>query len=342
MAGLSSTIQEYINNAAAQFGVSTSYLNTTALIESGGNPLDKSSLSSASGLFQFTQSTGAMYGLSDPFDPQQSANAAAALAVDNSNYLSRALGQAPSDAQLYLAHQQGASGALSLLTHGSENAASLVGANAIVNNGGTLDMTASQFVDMVTGKYNKIAAGAGGSSTSGVVDGSTNAFNAQGAGGTSIMGDIGHLVVRGIVILSGAAMMITGLVWLMRGQGAQAIPVTITNMPQTPAASAPQTPKIEAPKVEAETPKIKVPDIGAGIKKGPSVVPQVKGDLKKHARSVAASKGHETRKKKPRIATVGGKKYVKPRKQSAESMRKESSKLQQRASKKDVEEGKKF
>jgi hypothetical protein len=106
------SISDIINSSASQFGVSSSFLNTLSQIESGGNPNANNGV--AFGLFQFTQSTGAQYGITDFFDPQQSANAAAQLARNNYNSLSTVLGQAPADWQLYLAHQQGLGGATAL------------------------------------------------------------------------------------------------------------------------------------------------------------------------------------------------------------------------------------
>ena len=93
---LSSDIQAYINNAAAQFNnVDPAFLSAVAQIESGGNPNAQASGSSAAGLFQFTRGTAAQYGLTNVFDPQASANAAAALASNNYNALSGFLGTAP-------------------------------------------------------------------------------------------------------------------------------------------------------------------------------------------------------------------------------------------------------
>lgn len=86
-----------------------------AQIESGLNPNARNPKSSAGGLFQFIDGTAAQYGLRNRFDPVEAAAAAAKLTADNAGTLSRALGRAPDGAELYLAHQQGAGGALGIL-----------------------------------------------------------------------------------------------------------------------------------------------------------------------------------------------------------------------------------
>jgi len=113
---LTSDIQAYIDNAANQYGVDPGLMSVIAQIESGGNPNARAGSSSAAGLFQFTSGTAAQYGLANPFDPQQSSNAAAQLIRDNYNSLSSVLGTAPTDWQQYLAYQQGTAGAKALLT----------------------------------------------------------------------------------------------------------------------------------------------------------------------------------------------------------------------------------
>ncbi len=202
---LSQDVQEMINNAAARFGVSSSYLSTTALMESSGNV--NAATGSAQGLFQFMPDTAAQYGLANPFDAQASSYAAAQLAQDNYTYLSQHLGRAPTDAELYLAHQQGAAGALGLLTHGSESAAGIVGLNAVTGNGGSANMTASDFVNMIEGKY----AAAGGDAT-GVQSGT-------GAGSSApVEGGIGHYFTRAVIVILGFGIFMVGLWWLGRQQ----------------------------------------------------------------------------------------------------------------------------
>lgn len=144
-----------VNKAAKTHGVSASYLSTIADIESGYDPNAKNPNSTAGGLFQFTDGTWSQYGNGkDKFDPAASADAAARLTAQNKAYLTKRLGREPADWELYLAHQQGAGGAAKLLTAGDKPAVDVVGsADAVVNNGGNADMTASQFAQLWKTRY---------------------------------------------------------------------------------------------------------------------------------------------------------------------------------------------
>jgi len=130
-----------IARAAQATGVDFGYLLAQAKLESGLDPSAKARTSSATGLYQFTGSTwlrtldrhGAEHGLDwasaaidggkvrDPAaraqimalrqDPQLSALMAGELASDNRADLTGALGRAPDNAELYLAHFLGSEGA---------------------------------------------------------------------------------------------------------------------------------------------------------------------------------------------------------------------------------------
>jgi hypothetical protein len=119
-----------------------------AEIESGLDPHARHPVSGASGLFQFLPSTARQYKLKSVFDAEANANAAAALWSDNSRALKKGLGRKPTSAELYLAHQQGARGAIELLTHPDAPAAMIVGDKAVTLNGGTQDMSAGRFTSM--------------------------------------------------------------------------------------------------------------------------------------------------------------------------------------------------
>jgi hypothetical protein len=95
------------DSIASKYGISPDYLNRTAWIESKHNPTAVSP-TGATGIFQFTKGTARQYGLIDRTDPVASTDAAARLAADNKRILQSKLGREPSDAELYLAHQQGA------------------------------------------------------------------------------------------------------------------------------------------------------------------------------------------------------------------------------------------
>lgn len=144
-----------------QYQLPAGYLSTTARIESQDNPRAKNPNSSASGRFQFIDSTAKQYGLADPFDPVASTEAAAKLAADNRDYLRSVLNREPTAQELYLAHQQGAGGAAKILTNPNARAADLVGSQAIALNSGNGGMTAADFGNQWLSKYDAAAGGGG-------------------------------------------------------------------------------------------------------------------------------------------------------------------------------------
>lgn len=127
---------------------------TVAQIESNGNPNASNPKSSAKGLFQFTDSTAKQYGLDDPTDPIAATGAFHELTNDNKASLQNSLGRDPSEGELYLAHQQGASGAAKLLANPDATAASIVGKAAVIHNGGNVNMKAGDFANLWINKYN--------------------------------------------------------------------------------------------------------------------------------------------------------------------------------------------
>lgn len=136
---------------------SPQYLATIAQLESGGDANAQSPLSSANGMYQFTDPVAAQYGLSDPTDPAAATDAVKSLTSDNYAALSKALGRAPTEPELYLAHQQGATGAAKLLSNPDARAVDIRGKKQILNNGGNANMTAGDFVNKWADKYNKLA-----------------------------------------------------------------------------------------------------------------------------------------------------------------------------------------
>jgi hypothetical protein len=141
-----------IEEAAKRHGVDPQTMKAIAWIESKGRVNAKNPNSSAGGLFQFIDSTAAQYGLSNKFDPVAASDAGARLAKDNIAYLTRSLGRAPTPGEVYLAHQQGAGGAVKLLKNANRPAVQVVGADAVSLNGGSSSMTAGQFASLWTSK----------------------------------------------------------------------------------------------------------------------------------------------------------------------------------------------
>lgn len=151
------------SNIERSHGLPAGYLTGTYGIESNfGRAADTGR---AQGPFQFMPETAARYGLKDPHNLNQSAEAAARLGEDNMKTMTPFLGRAPSAGELYIAHQQGAGGAVSLLTHPDASAASLVGADKIAANlpasmkGLAETITARQFTQYWEGHFSGEAAG---------------------------------------------------------------------------------------------------------------------------------------------------------------------------------------
>jgi hypothetical protein len=132
------------------------YLARTATIESSGgrktaNPLNPGVL----GVFQFDERTARDVGMKpeDRLDVGKSTAGAAKLAMGRFNELKKNLGRDPTMGEVYLSHQQGAAGASKLLLNPDAPAASVIGEEAVIDNGGWEGMTAQQFVDFQELKY---------------------------------------------------------------------------------------------------------------------------------------------------------------------------------------------
>jgi len=153
---LPNTIAVALRSAGERSGVDFGYLVDTAVRESSLNPSAKARTSTATGLFQFLESTwlGVMkeegprlgysqyadqitkngsgkYVVEDPAsrdailklreDPQVAADLAAAYTKDNGDFLTERFGRQPSAGELYIAHFLGASGADRLFSAGLKN-----------------------------------------------------------------------------------------------------------------------------------------------------------------------------------------------------------------------------
>lgn len=131
------------------------------MVESEGRPDAKNPKSSAAGLGQFTKKTAKQYGLTDPYDATANDKASRALWGDNRKTLIKSLGRDPSDAELYLAHQQGAGGAIQLLRDPNARAIDVVGREEVLLNlpksqqAKVNTITAGEFASLWTDKYDK-------------------------------------------------------------------------------------------------------------------------------------------------------------------------------------------
>ncbi len=159
-------VRAAIQRAAVATGVDFSLLVETARRESALNPNARAGTSSATGLFQFIDSTwlemvarhGDAHGLGQQAaalrqgadsatrrdilalrnDPEISARMAGELARENANTLHARLGRAPNAGELYAAHVMGSGGALRLIeaaAHGAPSAAAIFPREAAANRG---------------------------------------------------------------------------------------------------------------------------------------------------------------------------------------------------------------
>lgn len=133
------SVTNAIKTASAKTGVSFSYLMEKAAAESNFNPTIKAKTSSATGLFQFIESTwidmvekhGDKYGIdkNQPKsallnlrkDPEIASYMAAEFASDNANHLRQKLGSDIGNTELYFAHFMGAGGASAFLSQLKKN-----------------------------------------------------------------------------------------------------------------------------------------------------------------------------------------------------------------------------
>ena len=130
-----------------QYDLPEGYLARVRAIESSDGTRLFNRNSRAAGPFQFIPRTATAMGLRDPYDEIASAEAAARLAADNARALRRR-GFEVDAPTLYLAHQQGATGAVSLL-QGNRPAVDIVGRNAVLLNAGNENMTGPEFAGRV-------------------------------------------------------------------------------------------------------------------------------------------------------------------------------------------------
>jgi hypothetical protein len=143
-----------VRDVAAARGIHPDDFVRIAEIESRLDPRAYNRLSKASGLFQLLPGTAKQYKVADSFDARANAEAAARLLKHNAARLKKALGREPTAWELYLAHQQGAGGAIKLLKNPDKKAIEVVGRLPVLWNRGTEEMTAKQFATMWRDAFN--------------------------------------------------------------------------------------------------------------------------------------------------------------------------------------------
>jgi hypothetical protein len=136
------------------------YFAKLAQVESGGNPFAQNPNSSAKGMFQFVDGTARQYGITAPFGTkeyaQQEIEAVKKFTEDNKRALTATLGREPTQGELYLAHQQGAGGAAKILANPDKPVTELVGNDEALLNAATPEMTAGEFAQKWTSKFDDL------------------------------------------------------------------------------------------------------------------------------------------------------------------------------------------
>jgi hypothetical protein len=153
--------KDLFSSIEAKYRLPEGYLMRIRQLESSGGTNNYNAASGASGAFQFLPKTSKGIGLSDPQDLEASADAAARLAVQNRADLERRGIKDPDGKMLYLAHQQGAAGAATLLTSGDTPAAIAldrfykpgVAVKAVVGNGLPADVSSSKAAEAIMKRY---------------------------------------------------------------------------------------------------------------------------------------------------------------------------------------------
>lgn len=155
----SAEVEGAIKKASESTGVDLGYMRTMAKIESGGRA-GAANVSGAKGLYQFMPGTAAEYGIAGKeFDPEASAKAAAQYTQQNAEALKKA-GIEPTPELLYLAHQQGAGGAIQLVKAAQEGKeygqlSPKLQRNMAANRGA--GKSPAEFIDMWKTQYAKAA-----------------------------------------------------------------------------------------------------------------------------------------------------------------------------------------
>ena len=142
-------------------GGMAAYKQRVGQIENPAGDPNATSPTGARGFFQWVGSTAKQYGVI-PGNRDSEEKGMDRLSADNLAALHKGLGREPTPEELYLAHQQGAGGALQLILHPTERAGDIVGDAAVRNNGGDPNGSAAQFVNLWRAKYDRVKPSADG------------------------------------------------------------------------------------------------------------------------------------------------------------------------------------
>lgn len=160
------TIHSALQAGAGASGLPYNTLASIAQIESSLNPNAKARTSSASGLFQFINSTwngmvnkyGDKFGISkgDRMDPRANAIMGGLYLRDNARFLESKLGRQPSASELYTAHFLGPGGAAKILRASDDTPISRVANRAQIRANPTLLRgTVGDFKSRIDNKINR-------------------------------------------------------------------------------------------------------------------------------------------------------------------------------------------
>jgi hypothetical protein len=138
------------------------FMDALAQIESSGGTNTRNLLSpSHVGKYQMSKTAFQRFSNGgDINDPAQQEQAARAYADYNRSSLKQILGRDPTDPEVYLSYNQGLAGAHRLLSNPGVPAGKLVKPQHIAANGGDPAAPASQFINMITQKWNDLSQGA--------------------------------------------------------------------------------------------------------------------------------------------------------------------------------------
>jgi len=145
-------IMELIIEKSKDSDIDHEFLLTMANIESAFNPNARNKFSGAAGLYQFIPSTARAYGLRNPYDPNQAIAAVIKFTKANAKILSGA-GIQVTGANLYLAHQQGAGGAIALYRSATRGTPLDRTIRRNISANGGKGMSAQQFIDFWKKNY---------------------------------------------------------------------------------------------------------------------------------------------------------------------------------------------